>query len=135
MEHLIASLSTAVPEALREVITLGRTLKKRAADILAYFDRPHTSHGPTEAVNGRLEHQITTRDRRNQTPTTPSFVKSHLTAPMADRLPALTLQRIEELQRPGRPCLIAAMRVRPCSVGDRSTVRRPRQLRPGPVGR
>jgi len=22
----------------------------------AYFDRPHTSNGPTEAVNGRLEH-------------------------------------------------------------------------------
>ena len=40
----------------RAVITLGRTLKKRAADILAYFDRPHTSNGPTEAVNGRLEH-------------------------------------------------------------------------------
>jgi transposase len=31
-------------------------LKKRAADILAYFDRPGTSNGPTEAINGRLEH-------------------------------------------------------------------------------
>ena len=40
----------------REVTTLGRTLKKRAADILAYFDRPGTSNGPTEALNGRLEH-------------------------------------------------------------------------------
>ncbi|WP_162139312.1 transposase, partial [Mycobacterium canetti] len=39
-----------------EVITLGRTLKKRAADVLAYFDRPGTSNGPTEAINGRLEH-------------------------------------------------------------------------------
>jgi transposase len=47
---------SAAPEALREVITLGRTLKKRAADILSYFDRPHTSNGGTEAVNGRLEH-------------------------------------------------------------------------------
>jgi transposase len=56
MEQLIASINSAVPTALREVITLGRTLKKRAADILAYFDRPHTSNGPTEAVNGRLEH-------------------------------------------------------------------------------
>ena len=35
---------------------MGRTLKKRAADVLAYFDRPGTSNGPTEAINGRLEH-------------------------------------------------------------------------------
>jgi transposase len=45
-----------VPKALREVITLGRTLKRRAGDILAYFDHPGTSNGPTEAINGRLEH-------------------------------------------------------------------------------
>jgi transposase len=38
------------------VITLGRTLTKRGADVLAYFDRPGTSNGPTEAINGRLEH-------------------------------------------------------------------------------
>ena len=56
MEHLIASLATGVPAALVEVATLGRTLKKRAADVLAYFDRPGTSNGPTEAINGRLEH-------------------------------------------------------------------------------
>ncbi|KXZ61798.1 hypothetical protein Mlaev_00193 [Microbacterium laevaniformans] len=24
--------------------------------MLAYFDRPGTSNGPTEAINGRLEH-------------------------------------------------------------------------------
>jgi len=29
-----------------ELITLGRTLKRRAGDILAYFDRPHTSNAP-----------------------------------------------------------------------------------------
>ena len=34
-------------QALTEVITLGRTLKKRADDVLAYFDRPGTSNGPT----------------------------------------------------------------------------------------
>jgi transposase len=56
MRKLIDSVSTAVPAALGEVITLGRTLKKRAADVLAYFDRPGTSNGPTEAINGRLEH-------------------------------------------------------------------------------
>jgi hypothetical protein len=37
-----------VPTALREVITLGRTLKRRAVDVLASFDRPGTSNGPTE---------------------------------------------------------------------------------------
>ena len=56
MATLIASLSTGVPKPLQELITLGRTLKKRAADVLAYFDRPGTSNGPTEAINGRLEH-------------------------------------------------------------------------------
>jgi transposase len=56
MVQLIDSISTGVPKALTEVITLGRTLKKRAADVLAYFDRPGTSNGPTEAINGRLEH-------------------------------------------------------------------------------
>ena len=45
-----------MPTALTEIVTLGRTLKKRAADVLAYFDRPGTSNGPTEAINGRLEH-------------------------------------------------------------------------------
>jgi transposase len=56
MSKLIESVSQGVPAALSEVITLGRTLKKRAADVLAYFDRPGTSNGPTEAINGRLEH-------------------------------------------------------------------------------
>ena len=56
MQQLINSVSPSVPAALTEIITLGRTLTKRAADILAYFDRPGTSNGPTEAINGRLEH-------------------------------------------------------------------------------
>ena len=56
MATLIATLSRGVPKPLRELITLGRTLKKRGDDILAYFDRPGTSNGPTEAINGRLEH-------------------------------------------------------------------------------
>ena len=56
MAAVIDSVSTGVPAALVEVITLGRTLKKRAEDVLAYFDRPGTSNGPTEAINGRLEH-------------------------------------------------------------------------------
>ena len=56
MHDLIDALSHNVPNALPELATLGRTLKKRAADVLAYFDRPGTSNGPTEAINGRLEH-------------------------------------------------------------------------------
>ncbi|MDR2452968.1 MAG: transposase, partial [Bifidobacteriaceae bacterium] len=40
---------------LDELRKLGRTLNRRAADILAYFERPHTSNGPTEAINGRIE--------------------------------------------------------------------------------
>lgn len=56
MSGLITALSNGVPAALTELITLGRTLKKRADDVLAYFDRPGTSNGPTEAMNGRLEH-------------------------------------------------------------------------------
>lgn len=56
MNKLIQAISHGVPAALTEVKTLGRTLKRRAADILAYFDRPGTSNGPTEAINGRLEH-------------------------------------------------------------------------------
>ena len=73
-------------------MTLGRTLKRRAGDILAYFDHPHTSNGPTEAINDRLEHlrgsapglpkphplhhPLPPRNRRIQTPTTPSIMKS-----------------------------------------------------------
>ena len=53
---LIDSLARGVPAALSELVTLGRTLHRRAADVLAYFDRPGTSNGPTEAINGRLEH-------------------------------------------------------------------------------
>jgi hypothetical protein len=52
MAKLIDSVSRGVPAPLIEVITLGRTLKKRVADVLAYFDRPGTSNGPTEAING-----------------------------------------------------------------------------------
>ena len=87
MVKLIESLSAGVPRPLVEIARLGRTLSKRAADVLAYFDRPGTSNGPTEAINGRLEHlrgsalgfrkphqlhrPIPTRDRRIQTLTTP----------------------------------------------------------------
>jgi transposase len=56
LKKIIATISGRVPTELAEVITLGRTLKRRAADVLAYFDRAGTSNGPSEAINGRLEH-------------------------------------------------------------------------------
>jgi len=56
LRKIIATISKTVPDPLSELITLGRTLKRRAADVLAYFDRAGTSNGPTEAINGRLEH-------------------------------------------------------------------------------
>ena len=88
--------STRVPRGLTELITLGRTLKRRAGDILAYFDHPHTTGGPTEAINGRLEHlrgsalglakphplhhPSTPRNRRIQTPNnTPNYEEPKLT--------------------------------------------------------
>ena len=45
MVKLIESLSAGVPRPLVEIAKLGRTLSKRAADELAYFDRPGTSNG------------------------------------------------------------------------------------------
>lgn len=56
MQEVIASLAHGVPEALVELITLGMTLKLRAADVLAFLDHPGSSNGPTETINGRLEH-------------------------------------------------------------------------------
>jgi transposase len=56
MQAVITSVTSGVPAALVEIRRLGRTLKQRAKDVLAFFDRPSTSNGPTEAINGRLEH-------------------------------------------------------------------------------
>ena len=56
MQAVIDSLREGVPTVLTETRKLGRTLNQRTDDVLAYFDRPGTSNGPTEAINGRLEH-------------------------------------------------------------------------------
>ncbi|EQM74734.1 hypothetical protein L687_04535 [Microbacterium maritypicum MF109] len=56
MHAVIDAVTSGVPGALVEIRRLGRTLKQRAIDVLAFFDRPGTSNGPTEAINGRLEH-------------------------------------------------------------------------------
>ena len=56
MQQLIDSLKQTIPDGLEEIQTLARTLISRSQDVLAYFDHPRTSNGPTEAINGRLEH-------------------------------------------------------------------------------
>lgn len=56
MRRLIDQVSSGVPAELVEVTRLGRTLKRRAVDVLSFFDRPGTSNGPAEGINGRLEH-------------------------------------------------------------------------------
>ena len=56
MRAVIDAITGGVPAALVEVRKLGRTMRQRAADIIAFFDLPGTSNGPTEAINGRLEH-------------------------------------------------------------------------------
>ena len=56
MQAVIGAVTSGVPSALAEIRRLGRTPQQRAADVLAFFDRPGTSNGPTEAINGRLEH-------------------------------------------------------------------------------
>ena len=97
--------STRVPRSLTELMTLGRTLKRRAGDILAYFDHAHTTGAPAEAMNGRLEHlrgsalglakphplrhSSTPRNRRIQTPTTPPIMKSWKTQPRFGLIDAL----------------------------------------------
>jgi hypothetical protein len=83
---------TGVPKPLVELARLGRTLKRRPADVLAFFDRPGTSNGPTGAINGRLEHlrgsgsgsgtsPTTSPDHSSepglQTTATPSIAMSH----------------------------------------------------------
>ena len=56
MAELIESLAIrgAAP-GCPELATLGRTLKRRMGDVLAFFDHPNGANGPTEAINGRLE--------------------------------------------------------------------------------
>jgi len=79
LKTIIDAVGKGVPPALTELITLGRTLNRRAADLLAYFDRPHTSAAPRWAsATSPLHPEIATRHRRLQTPTTPSFAMSRL---------------------------------------------------------
>lgn len=90
LEAVIQSMRRAVPGRLHELISLGRTFNRRAAHILANFNRPGTSNGPTEAIEGQarapewkrpglpkpgqLHRRITAQHWRIQTTDTPSSV-------------------------------------------------------------
>ena len=121
MVKLIETVSTGVPAALIEVITLGRTLKKSANDVLAYFDRPGASNGPTEAITAgsstcaaqlstripkpdQLHRQITARVRRIQTATTPRIVKSRQTRRRSVASPPRRSTTHHAPARPRRRC-------------------------------
>ena len=56
MTRVIDAIKAGVPAGLDELRSLGQTMKRRRDDILAFFDHPGTSNGPTEAINGLLEH-------------------------------------------------------------------------------
>lgn len=56
LRDLIHDLTKTLPVDLVEVKSWATTLTKRATDILAYFDHLGSSNGPTEAIDGRLEH-------------------------------------------------------------------------------
>jgi len=66
MTRVIDQLKAGVPAGLDELRSLGKTLHRRRDDILAIFDHPGTSNGPSEAINGLLEHlRGTARGFRN----------------------------------------------------------------------
>ena len=69
LRHLITTLTRpGLPHTCIELARMGRTFTRRAGDILAYFDHPHTSNGPTEAINGIIElGRRTARGYRNPT--------------------------------------------------------------------
>lgn len=56
LRELIDTVKATTPARFAELCKLGYTYDRRRVDILAYFDHPRTSNGPTEAINGRLEH-------------------------------------------------------------------------------
>ena len=55
MFKCLKRIHCGLPTGLEELAQLGRSLWKRRAQILAYFD-VGVSNGPVEAINGRLEH-------------------------------------------------------------------------------
>src|SRR6218665_800132 len=55
-EDLTRHLANGIPKDLPELISLDRTIKHHAKNILALFDHPSTPNSPSEAINSHLEH-------------------------------------------------------------------------------
>ena len=125
-------------------MTLGRTLKRRAGDILAYFDHPHTSGVPTEAINAPPSN--TYADPHSGSETSPTTSPEH-SSKQEDSDPNYTLNYEEpdhptaRLSGPGprtppacsmpftssRPlvtlqvrCVVASSKTRPVTAGVRA---------------
>jgi len=119
MNTLIQALSAGIPAALTELITLGRTLKRRGcrrARLLhpaRHQQRPDRSHQrPTRAPPrhrprvpqpDQLCRQITPRDRRIQTPTTPWIVKSRQSLGCQDALSVAVIDAVSSADVPVDP--------------------------------
>lgn len=59
MAGLINKLADTIPNELKELRSLRTTFQHRRADILAYFDHPGTSNGPTEPTSiNRIRHVV-----------------------------------------------------------------------------
>ena len=83
MQRLISSLRQAVPDGLEEITELARTLTERSADILAYFDRPGTSNGPTPS--GQRTPRAPARHRPGTCATSPAAPSAASSTPDASR--------------------------------------------------
>jgi len=148
MSKLIDSVSHGVLAALSEVTTLGRTLRKarcRRARLLRparHIQRPHrgdqrqarTPAGlrPRIPQPHQLHRQIPARDRRLQTPTPPSIVKSRILGrPQASmralyrRAALVAIWRRSKLTALGDPATTTG-----CAAPDRPVLRAPRMAPP-----
>ena len=125
-EEITRLTSTGMPSALTELTTLGRTLKRRAADILAYFDHPHTSNDPTEAINARPRTPTRLRPRTCETSPTTSLERS---SKPADSNPNYTPNYQEPIKR-----RTSSLRVCPSSPAASSSSRTKDSGRRVPTG-
>lgn len=123
MSTLIDALNSAAPVELPELITLGRTLRRGAADVLASFTRPDTSNGPTQAISRafsaeatsacrtrRRHHQVPRRDRRLHTTTTTRIARSQLPATRSSTRSAASCRQLTGI--------IVLGRTRKCRAAD-----------------
>ena len=69
MTRLIDSIRRGVPAGLEEIAQLGRTLWRRRADILAFFDH-HASNGPPKPSTDAWKHCAATPSDSETSPTT-----------------------------------------------------------------